>query len=530
MKQVNDQALEESLQLGPERLHAEDAVSPSDRTTRREIPRLTNPSPWQASVPGMIVLLGFLLRVLYINHESLDGDEAFSMTVSQLPLREMMRQLVDDFVHPPLHYFMLRGWFKLLGFGVLQARMLSVVFGTLAIVFLYLLVRYLFDRRIALLSSLLLAVSQLAIMLSQEARPYAQFHFLVLLSAYLFVRAWREGRAIFWWGCVGSTILMIYTDYFSVFVIATLFLLVAIYRRRYKLRRRWVTGGIAIILALYLPWMTSGILQAAAHAPKTVSGTTAYARMHWWTFFSIVNAFNNGKTAGLRTDSPWWTFVVGGLLFVAPMVILIKKLVVAEGRGIAERLDREGVAIVSFLWLLPVLLTLGLGSTLNTPYNVRYVSFCVALYYIFVARGIFELRLNALRWGLVVFILLYSANSLRANYFMRWKEYWDEAFTYVEHNRQEGDCGFFLPGIQIPQPWTITQAARPTFRAIPHDNLSAGVTECGRVWEVAWAPHNDPWLWANHEAESAFLETTHRKIAEQRFFGVHVSLYSRKER
>jgi hypothetical protein len=158
------------------------------------------------------------------------------------------------------------------------------------------------------------------------------------------------------------------------------------------------------------------------------------------------------------------------------------------------------------------------------------VSFCAALYYILVARGIFELRFGALRWGLVAVILLYSANSLRANYFMRWKEYWDEAVTYVEDNRKEGDCGFFLPGIQVPQPWTITLAGRPTFRVIPQENLAAGASACDRVWEVAWAPHNDPWLWANHEAESAFLKTTHRKLEEQRYFGMRVAIYSRKEK
>src|SRR5271165_6411580 len=164
---------------------------------------------WSASrvaLPVLMGLFGFALRVLYLNHESVSGDEAFSMSVSQLPLKEMMRALVQDFVHPPLHYFALRGWFKLFGFGLFQARMLSVIFGTLAVIFLYVLAGYLFDRRTALLSALLMSVSQLAIMYSQEVRPYAQFHFLALFSSYLFLRTKREGRPAFWWGFVGSAI------------------------------------------------------------------------------------------------------------------------------------------------------------------------------------------------------------------------------------------------------------------------------------------------------------------------------------
>src|SRR5271157_3894677 len=126
---------------------------------------------WLASSAALsvpVLLLGLLLRVLYLNHESVSGDEAFSISLTQEPLSQVIHKLVLDLVHPPLHYLALRGWLKLFGFGLFQARMLSVIFGTLAIVFLYLLAEYLFDRRTALLSAVLMSVSQLAIMYSQE--------------------------------------------------------------------------------------------------------------------------------------------------------------------------------------------------------------------------------------------------------------------------------------------------------------------------------------------------------------------------
>src|SRR5271167_606334 len=200
-------------------------------------------------------VFAFALRLLYLNHESVSGDEAFSMSVSQFPLKEMLAALVQDFVHPPLHYFVLRGWFKVFGFGLFQARMLSVIFGTLAVAFLYLLAEYLFDRRTALLSALLMSGSQLAIMYSQEVRPYAQFHFLALFSSYLFVRVMREGRPAYWWGFVASAILMLYTDYFSVYLIVALFAVAAIYRQRSRLRLWWVLSGSALTIAFYLPWV-----------------------------------------------------------------------------------------------------------------------------------------------------------------------------------------------------------------------------------------------------------------------------------
>jgi 4-amino-4-deoxy-L-arabinose transferase-like glycosyltransferase len=522
--------LQNSLQSGLERPHAENPILAEELTYRAGTSRIGSwPAPrWALPVP--IILFGFALRILYINHESVSGDEAFSMSVSQLPLQQMMRTLVQDFVHPPLHYFVLCGWFKLFGYSLFQARMLSVVFGTLAILFTFLLAEYLLESRTALLSALLLTVSQLGIMFSQEVRPYAQFHFLALCSSYLFLRTLREGRPVYWWGFVGSAILMLYTDYFSLYLIAALLILPVLYGQHCKLRLWWVLTGGALTFALYLPWMASGILRAAANSGKTFLGTASYAAVHWYTFFSIVNSFNNGKPTGLRMDSPWWTYVVGGLFFSAPLLLLLKNLVVTQAVGeTTESLDREGIVTASVLWLVPILLTMGIGRILHIPYNVRYVSFCAALYYILVARAVFELPFHWLRWCLVALILVYSANSLRANYFMRWKEYWTEAFTYVEQNRHEGDCGVFLPDFAVPPQWPITQADRPSFRVIPRYSLTSGLSECQRVWEVSWAPRDDfRWL-REHEAKNTLLTTAYRKMVEQHYYGVRVALYSRKE-
>jgi hypothetical protein len=171
------------------------------------------------------------------------------------------------------------------------------------------------------------------------------------------------------------------------------------------------------------------------------------------------------------------------------------------------------------------------GYTLHIPYNFRYVSFCTAFYYILVAFGISGLRSAAWRWGLLALILIYSANSLRANYFMQWKEDWRDAFAYVERNSKNGDCGVFHPYFKAPEQWTITQADHPSpFKVIPQEDLPVGLTECDRIWEISWALHNNPAWWASYSAERAPLEVNHAKIEEKRFFGVRVALYNRKEK
>jgi 4-amino-4-deoxy-L-arabinose transferase-like glycosyltransferase len=73
-------------------------------------------------------------------------DEALSLTRSRLPLAEMMAKVSQDFVHPPLHNFLLYVWYKIVGFGAWQSRLLSVIFHTLAIVIMYQLAQYLFEH------------------------------------------------------------------------------------------------------------------------------------------------------------------------------------------------------------------------------------------------------------------------------------------------------------------------------------------------------------------------------------------------
>jgi uncharacterized membrane protein len=141
-----------------------------------------------------VVLLGFALRLYHLDSQSVWYDEVFALSVSRLPFAQMHEALIQDLVHPPLHYYALHWWFRAFGFGPFQGRLLSVFFGTFAVLLIYALANYLFNRRAALLAAVLLATSQLSIMYSQEARPYAQFLFLYLGCAYLLARALREKR------------------------------------------------------------------------------------------------------------------------------------------------------------------------------------------------------------------------------------------------------------------------------------------------------------------------------------------------
>jgi uncharacterized membrane protein len=472
-----------------------------------------------------ILLSAVLLRVYRIDYQSVWADEAFSLVASELPLREMTERLILDFVHPPLYYYTLHFWFQVVGFGALQARLVSLIFGSLTVVMVYRLARYLFETRTAVLAAVLVSVSQLAVTYSQEARPYAMGLFFSVCSAYLFLVATRERRAAAWWGFVGSSILMIYTHYYTVFVFVSLFCFALLFRKRHATPDSWLIGGAVVVLLAYTPWMASGVLEHALHKPKVLAGDQPFwFAAHWWTFFSTVNRFNNGALAGVLNSSPRWCFFAGAFLFTVPALLALKPFIMRSADSV-RRAEREGLVFLTILWLLPLLCVIAVAAV-GVQYDVRYVFHCTAPYYILVARGISGIRFPALRAVLVGLIVVYSGYALWSNYFIPYKENYRDALAYVAREYKEGDCCLFTPSGKVPLQWFIYQRNTAPPRVVDADSILSGLTSCQRVWLVAYGRVDSAIVKA--EAASRGLEITHAKIAERRYFWVTVKLYELK--
>jgi len=477
-------------------------------------------------LPSAIVTLGLVLRLIRLNYQSVWYDEIFAISVSHHPLREMIPYLVKDLVQPPLHYFLLHVWFKLIGFGPYQARLLSVIFGTLAITGIYLLGNYLFGRRAATIAAVLLAVSQLAVMYSQEARPYAQLLFLVPFCSYLFLVALRTGRAGPWWGFVCLVTLVIYTHYYGFFAVVSFLLFAALYHKHYRVPvSRWI-GGAVLALTLYLPWLTSGIVGEWLHSSRLAHAPTR-AYFQWWTVLTALNTFNNGRPAGVLESSPWWTFPLGGLLFGVPALIALIPLVKRFPADSTERVMRENVSFLVILFIIPFSAGLGVGF-LSGAYNIRYVTFVAAPYYLLVARGLSVLDRAALRASLLAAGLAYSAYSLRADYVVPYKEDYRGAYAYLAQSRQAGDCYVVAPPWEERQAgwaWAIYHEDRPSLTLAPLDAVASGQEGCPRVWLISVMYRSTPPAVRESKMAQERLEQHYVKVQEKPYFWVGLDLY-----
>jgi uncharacterized membrane protein len=130
----------------------------------------------------LIFILGLGLRLYDLGGESIWFDEAVSVMASKLGFLEQIRwSLASSDNNPPLYYAFLRVWVLLFGDSEFAVRLPSAIFGSFSILLIYIVGALLFNKKTALLSALVLAVSVFHINFSQEGRVYALLAFLALL-------------------------------------------------------------------------------------------------------------------------------------------------------------------------------------------------------------------------------------------------------------------------------------------------------------------------------------------------------------
>jgi len=470
---------------------------------------------WKGWPLLVITAAAFSLRLFHMGQQGAWDNEAFSITTSALPMDKLTSALIDDFVNPPLHYYLLHAWFALCGSGTYQARLLSVLFGTLSIPTIYLLARHLYGRSVALLASALMGISELGVTYSQEARSYAMFLFLALCTAYLFLKSLEGDGRPARLGFLISAVALLYTHYYGIFVLLALTSYALLFRRSLvpgAVRRILMT--LALALGLLIPWLASGVIGKALSSPKTAPGTQPpWFEVKASTLLKTLNHFNNGDMRGPIDSAPHWTFVLGALLFTAPAGMALWR---------ARRAATCQQTSFVLLLCLPLPIIVALSGAFALQYGIRYVSFCTGFYYILVARGVLQLR-RAFSAALIVLILAYSAPALQALYSTPYKENYRDALRDLSAQWRAGDCAVFWPFEKIPLQWWIdSRGKQPPLNAIKLQAAASKESGCRRVWLVTYRRLESP----TTEAAAEALNKHFRRSARQSYFWITLDLYT----
>ncbi|HEX2171142.1 MAG TPA: glycosyltransferase family 39 protein [Dehalococcoidia bacterium] len=207
-------------------------------------------------VLAAILILALGLRLFWIDHQSLWGDEGSTWDTIRSGLPEAIERTRALDSLAPLYFVLLWFWTQIATTSETGLRSLSAVAGTVGVGAVALIADRLAGRRATLIAAVLAAISPLWVYYSQEARPYALAAALAAGAAACALRLVEGGRVRPAWlaGYVVCAIGAGLTHYFAVFAIGAAIL--AVPRTRTGLTV-WLAATAAAGVPLLI-WIGSG--------------------------------------------------------------------------------------------------------------------------------------------------------------------------------------------------------------------------------------------------------------------------------
>lgn len=371
---------------------------------------------------AILVIIGSGLRLYLLADKSIWLDEAFSITISQHGLFDLLRLVFLTDTHPPLYYLALKIWL-LFGDGETQVRILSAIFSIAAIPLIYLVAANIFeDERIGLIAATVLAFSPFQVWYAQETRMYAMLTFFVLASALFFFRALRYDNLLDWIGYILATVLALYTDIGAIWYIVAISIFFLLSIRRFKERFiNWFLCQVAIGI-LYLPWLPFFVLQT------------------------------HRVTAGFWLQPPSFQTVLGTLLdfhsYNFPFIelsLVYMVMIFVWAYIVPKRSWQVGLAS---LWLF-IPLTISLLFSLRQPILISRNLIAASLgYYLLVAGTIGQFRSSKAVMALLLPLVAMNLISIGYNFWYEQKEEWRSIARYVASETENKPDGLvvFVPG------------------------------------------------------------------------------------
>jgi mannosyltransferase len=492
------------------------------------------PQPQSASSPlelSLLVLVAGLAAVLRFHSlaaKSFWFDEGVSVAIARLDWYNFARILWRREANMSLYYFLLHFWLHLGGSEVF-VRALSGLFAVASVPLVFLLGRRLFDTRVGLIASALMAVNAYHVQYSQDARSYSLMVLLCLLSSLYFLKRLSEpsrwNRAAY----VLSSALAVYAQFFSALLLIAEWLSLNMLDRGQiprQTRNDW-------------RWIALLVSPVAVFAVTTGTGPLRWVQRpslkELWVF--ALHLTGNG--------GPW--------LLLAIVAACLAALFPSWPTRRARRVPWEiwHYRCLLFWLLFPILLTLAL-SVVKPLFVPRYFIFCLPALFLLVACGIARLRPAAVQAPALLLLLILSFQGTAAYYSQDLdiqRDDWRSATQYLLNHSQPGDSLLFhVPMGRMPyefyrslQPLTPASvvlyphhADRLTFLDFvekPNDaELERLLPEHPRAWLVlTYAETQSGLLDARSVELNGLLHDFYSNVERRDFPGIEILLYSKRK-
>lgn len=338
----------------------------------------------------MLLLAGFSLRLWALDHQDIWWDEARNIDVALRPFLRVATAPELD-IHPPLYFWMLHGWARLVDIEMgmdpatlaFATRLLSVFAGVAGVALTYRVAGLAAGPGAGALAALLAACSPFWLAESQETRMYTVAFGWLLAASLAFWAAERSHdralrpRALF----VVASAAALLTHYNAAFVLAAWYLwwlawaLLSPARQgtAWQALRPWLFSGLATAL-LVLPIAPIALRQIPGYANPNlvVPSLGAYLRQNWQAYLGGY-AFDAGWLGGRASLWLWGSALLG-----------------LGGALVATGYLRRQAGVISFLWawLVGSLAFYYIAVIDRGAFNVRYSSFVTPALYPLIGIGL----------------------------------------------------------------------------------------------------------------------------------------------
>ena len=360
-------------------------------------------------IPASLAAIFVSLRIYHITAYSLWGGEAFTMIGSRQDWRGMFSYIIDDIVHPPLIYILLKLWLAIGGESVLWLKLLPAIFGIAIIVPFFLLSRELNLKPLETsLALLIMGVNGYLIHYAQELRMYGMFAFWSLCSFWLFLRFFKatdSQRGIL----VALTVvnlLAIYSHYYGWLVVGMEFLYLLIWRRKI------LAFGLStsVLLLLFSPWAYFVVKEA-----RSIGGLEQ--NLGWIPTPDVIDILNYYATL-IGPLGSRYVKLLGLMIFNAPLILWIWRVL-----RVGFESENENLIPLSWLSVLsffPIIIIYLISQKYpQAVFMDRYFIFVAIPYMILVATAVARLPYKWIRnvWimCMVVWSTIAGYNDLRTN-------------------------------------------------------------------------------------------------------------------
>ncbi len=351
-------------------------------------------------LPALVVLYA-AARLWRLTQFNLGRDEIFTLETARLGWRAMFAAVVNDVVHPPLFYLLLKIWLTLGGESLRWLKLFPALTAIVAVVPFLLLCRALRLRAATRdLALLLIAVNGYLVAYAHELRMYSLLFLFSLCALWLFVGFCHAERptklallALF-----SAHLLLICTHYYGWLIVGVELLSVLLWRRK---RARTFAALVALLALAAAPW---AYLVMHVLNTRTVDLTT---QLSWHyrpdaqslaAYYALLNgpfSFAHSTTFGL---------------LVFGLIILSARWLVPRGADGAH--VRRVYDWLLALALLPVACAFVVSRLFpQSVWHTRYLIISAVPYLLLVAFALTSLRPRPLRLALTLFVVAWATLS-----------------------------------------------------------------------------------------------------------------------